>query len=192
MNPGILGYNLFAYCENNPINKSDSTGKWFGLDDTIIGPIDEGIVIGVLGVLSLLGLKWAQNAVRDLSRSLSDVWGSIIPSFAKTTIEDQLTNIAQKHGYGYCDIAAKEMVSKLKKQRKQYKVIKLVCRLGYSSENIWCESKRRLAGTNSYHVGVFYEGKVYCTMHPYGVQEGFWKYDFECQHGYMRAEELGW
>lgn len=49
-----------------------------------------------------------------------------------------------------------------------------------------------MAGTNSYHVGVFYEGKVYCTMYPYGVPEGFWKYDFECKHGYMRAEELGW
>lgn len=24
----VHGYNLFAYCDNNPINKSDSTGNW--------------------------------------------------------------------------------------------------------------------------------------------------------------------
>ena len=40
-----LSYNLFAYCENNPVIRSDSTGQWFGLDDLIAGAV--GAVIGV-------------------------------------------------------------------------------------------------------------------------------------------------
>ncbi len=28
LNGGVLGYNMFAYCENNPINESDPSGDW--------------------------------------------------------------------------------------------------------------------------------------------------------------------
>gem|GEM_PF-3127883 len=37
---------MFAYCENNPIMRSDSTGRWFGLDDLIAGLV--GAVVGVV------------------------------------------------------------------------------------------------------------------------------------------------
>ena len=42
----VHGYNLFAYCENNPVNRSDSTGQFFGLDDLIAGFV--GAVVGVV------------------------------------------------------------------------------------------------------------------------------------------------
>lgn len=30
LNEGVLGYNMFAYCENNPVNRADSTGEaWY-------------------------------------------------------------------------------------------------------------------------------------------------------------------
>ena len=30
LNGGVLGYNMFAYCENNPVNRADSTGEaWY-------------------------------------------------------------------------------------------------------------------------------------------------------------------
>ena len=29
---GFLGYNMFAYCGNNPVRRSDPTGTWFGED----------------------------------------------------------------------------------------------------------------------------------------------------------------
>ncbi len=43
--PGIsvLSTNMFAYCENNPVMRSDSSGQWFGVDDFIAGAVG-GIV----------------------------------------------------------------------------------------------------------------------------------------------------
>ena len=42
----VLSTNMFAYCENNPVIRSDSTGRWFGLDDLIAGAV--GAVVGVV------------------------------------------------------------------------------------------------------------------------------------------------
>ena len=44
-NTGTITQNLFAYCGNNPVNHSDSTGQWFGLDDLIAGAV--GTIVGV-------------------------------------------------------------------------------------------------------------------------------------------------
>lgn len=192
LNPGLFGFNRFCYCDNNPIYKSDSTGKWFGIDDVFTGPVDELIIIGLLAFLAGLGVGWAQDAASDLSSILSNTFKSSISIFSKSTTEDRLTGIAEKHGYGYYDSAAKEMARTLKKQKKQYKVIKLQCAVHNPGEPVYCLSKQQLAGTNSYHVGVSYNGMVYCTLHPYGIPEIIWIYDFECYHGVMEAEELGW
>ena len=62
INEGVLGANLFAYCENNPVNRSDSSGQWFGLDDLIAGAV--GAVVGVASqfvsdvVTSLVSGSW--------------------------------------------------------------------------------------------------------------------------------------
>ena len=47
MNPGtgLNGMNLFSYCSNNPVNYSDSTGLWFGLDDLVAGFV--GAIVGL-------------------------------------------------------------------------------------------------------------------------------------------------
>ena len=167
LNPGLFGYNQFCYCDNNPIYRSDSTGKWFGLDDVFTGPVDELIIIGLMTFLASLGIGWAQNSIDNLSNIVSNTYDTISSVFAKSAIEDKITGIAEKHGYGYCDTAAKEMARTLKKQKKQYKVIKLQCAAHNPGEPVYCISKQQLAGTNSYHVGVSYNGMVYCTMHPY-------------------------
>ena len=72
----MLGYNMFAYCENNPVNYYDPTGKnsevlnpswtdsiWFALLALIDGPLPIGdILCGVIGVLIVATvLKAAQN-----------------------------------------------------------------------------------------------------------------------------------
>ena len=38
--------NMFSYCQNNPINRSDSTGHWFGLDDLIAGVVGAAVGVG--------------------------------------------------------------------------------------------------------------------------------------------------
>ena len=36
---GVLGTNMYAYCGNNPVVRSDSTGQWFGADNLIAGVV---------------------------------------------------------------------------------------------------------------------------------------------------------
>ena len=42
----VLSTNIFAYCENNPMMYSDSTGQWFLLDDIIAGVVGATVSIG--------------------------------------------------------------------------------------------------------------------------------------------------
>ena len=46
----MLGYNLFAYCGNNPINRFDSTGKCYeDLWDSDGNPLNDGLFDGITG-----------------------------------------------------------------------------------------------------------------------------------------------
>jgi RHS repeat-associated protein len=41
----ISSANMYSYCNNNPVNLSDSTGQYFGLDDAIAGIV--GMAVGI-------------------------------------------------------------------------------------------------------------------------------------------------
>lgn len=36
----------------------------------------------------------------------------------------------------------------------------------------------KVISDNGFHVGVLYEGKIYCNVHPYGLPEQEWVDDF--------------
>ena len=74
LNGGILGYNQYAYCENNPVMRSDSTGQWFGIDDLIAG-----FVGGVVGVASQFISDVVASAISG-SWQLSN-WQTYVGSF---------------------------------------------------------------------------------------------------------------
>ena len=46
LNEGVLGYNMFAYCENNPVMRDDPTGHFWGL---LLGV---ALVVGIVASLS--------------------------------------------------------------------------------------------------------------------------------------------
>ena len=46
---GVLGYNLFAYCQNNPVTYSDPTGHSITLACIIIGAIVGAVIGGCAG-----------------------------------------------------------------------------------------------------------------------------------------------
>ncbi len=54
LNIDFGGSNLFAYCNNEPINRTDSTGFWFGWDDILTGPVDEIIVLLLLPLVIII------------------------------------------------------------------------------------------------------------------------------------------
>jgi RHS repeat-associated protein len=59
----IDGGNWYWYCGNNPVNRIDPDGKWFGFDDVVTGPVDELLVAGGLAVGAAFGSKWAADTL---------------------------------------------------------------------------------------------------------------------------------
>ena len=52
LNPGVLGSNMYAYCNNNPIMGTDETGRgWLG---ALVGGLCGAIVGGAFGALSAI------------------------------------------------------------------------------------------------------------------------------------------
>lgn len=43
---------------------------------------------------------------------------------------------------------------------------------------IWSDIANKAVGNNGFHVGVLYKGKIYCNVHPYGLDEDIWINDF--------------
>ena len=46
----VLGTNMFAYCGNNPVKYSDSTGQLFGIDDVVlfsVATVTAAVVVGI-------------------------------------------------------------------------------------------------------------------------------------------------
>ena len=62
-----INSNLYHYAGNNPVKYTDPTGRWFGFDDAITGPIDE---IAVLGVLTIIGAISIYNS--DENKNFED------------------------------------------------------------------------------------------------------------------------
>ena len=107
----VLGYNLFAYCENNPANMADPTGH-VGAD--VIGAAI-GLVIGIVGgaflgnwLANLIGIKnkWVRRifvgAVSVLAGATAAYIGSVVgPYLAKSgkAILDGLKSLAKKNTF---------------------------------------------------------------------------------------------
>ncbi len=77
----ILGHNMYTYCQNNPVMRTDRTGMWFGLDDIFTGLVDEIIVLGALAC----GVLWigAELGVPGASDALDTVGGWVDSSVQK-------------------------------------------------------------------------------------------------------------
>ena len=44
---------------------------------------------------------------------------------------------------------------------------------------IWSISKNKQISQTGMHMGIAYKGKIYCNVHPCGLEENAWFMDFE-------------
>ena len=82
-------------------------------------------------------------------------------------------------GYGKCQDAVNEMVDYLTKNKQNGSIITLMWD-PRDSGYIWSDFAGKAAGDYGLHVGVLYEGRVYCNVHPYGLPKQQWIDDFNC------------
>jgi RHS repeat-associated protein len=74
VDPARQGLNWYSYCGNNPVNRTDPDGKWFGVDDILTGPVDEIVVIGGLTFAAACGSKWAADTLGKIGKGLEEAW----------------------------------------------------------------------------------------------------------------------
>ena len=81
-----INSNLYHYAGNNPVKYTDPTGRWFGFDDIITGPIDEIAVLGaltIIGAVSIYNSDANKNFAEALKESFTYNLNRIKSFFAK-------------------------------------------------------------------------------------------------------------
>ncbi len=192
----ILGYNLFVYCGNNPANLADPTGRASVLAGTLVGATTTAAVYALMAtaivmiVLSVANVDVSFNQVFseaiDATAEQTKIKASQIKLYAKilttavtiSQTENKLNDIASKYGNYQCVEAVKEMTKYLLKKKINAKIVHLKY---YGSRGyIICNSTGQIISENGNHYGIYYNGKVFCNIHPYGLEESQWKNDFDC------------
>lgn len=94
----ILSYNLFTYCEGNPVNRKDNNGSsWFSVIGAIIGGAIAGAVISVTSYLVNENVNEEEVTVSGVINSI--VTGAVCGAVG-AAIETE-GSIGQKIGLGF-------------------------------------------------------------------------------------------
>ena len=191
---GILGNNMFAYCNNNPIIRADQTGYvfqglWQEFQQTVRDAANyfafalgvsqaDSVALGVGDVVAagmLVGglLYCGASAIRNVLTSTSKAASS---GFGAKMIQSELGDIAGEFGDFECKKAAKSMADYLRKNGKRAEIITIhfLGGRGY----VWSDIANKTISTNGVHVGILFNGIVFCNVHPLGLPEAQWVADF--------------
>ncbi len=170
---GILSHNMFAYCNNNPINMLDENGKlgsiasklwgWLATVVAVLGAVTGGLGAAVAGLAGLVAIGAAV-----------DIGGSIYENSKSRSAEKALTKTAKKYGKFQCKEAADAMEKELRKRKLHGEVIELYFPNAYQGYVISDRNPNEAISTNGRHYGVLYQGKVYCNIYPEGKDELEW------------------
>ncbi len=194
------GANLFAYCENNPVNMADydghaalsipASGGW------ALGSIVKTIAKAIVGVAATVITGTFAGSTRSLSynaRSYSPRDVRSENTKQKTGYDDILSGIAGKFGNFKCVEASDAMLIALKSKRRHGNIVTLKV----EDENeklistyIWSESRGMNISENGIHKGIEYKGKIYCNVHPLGLPEKAWKADFMAPVGVLQLHRI--
>ena len=88
----ILSHNVFAYCGNNPINREDSSGQFWGLAIPLLLPLAP-VIVGVLAGIGVgLGIIYVGSLISDIySRSHASYAESSSSGSNKTSEKGKIT-----------------------------------------------------------------------------------------------------
>jgi len=116
-----------------------------------------------------VALSSASADIKDGIKSAAIWIASVFTSEPKT-----LTATAVAYGYGQCVAAAKAKAEELEKLSEPY----LFIELAWTGAGYIVTKDGRKVASNGYHVGVFYDGKIYCNMYPDGLPAVEWLLSF--------------
>lgn len=187
---------MFVYCGNDPSNCFDPTGcLWQELLDEFIrqiqdksgyftfalattqadspapGPADIiGLGMAAVGLAICAGVA-VYTTLELASNTFMD------SSLGKKNYEKGLNDIASSFGNLKCVEATECMAEYLRRNGQKAEIITITYTGGFSF--IWSVSKCKVISENYIHVGLLYNGIVYCNVHPYGLPESSWIADFD-------------
>lgn len=198
---GVIGINMFAYCNNNPVMFVDPTGE----SATVSGVLGSALLVAAYAIL-VTGIVMTVLSASGITISFSEVLAAAIDALAQQTklkvatvkltaqaliasitisvTENKLEDIAKKYKNFQCKEAAKEMAKYLLKKKIDADVVHL--RFIYTDgvhENIYSDKKGDVISTNAHHYGILYNNKIFCNVHPYGLNETNRINDFHCATG---------
>ena len=206
----VISYNIFAYCENNAVNGIDFTGYMAGTA-TLLGGVSVFVAAVLIAAVVIMIAQHMINADVSFGQVLSDVIDamaeqtkmkvSTIVAFLQflnitTTLsqtENDLNGIASKYKNLECVEAAKAMAKYLLKKKLNAKIFHIKFKEIRDSVYIYSNTKNDVISENGNHYGIYYNGKVYCNVHPYGLEKEKWINDFDCYGVPMHHEHsLNW
>ncbi len=189
----FVGFNIFAYCADNPVNGYDPYGyaQFDACKDNF------GVICAcAIGTYTLAAFaadisgvaKYASDAfVENFRTFVTNVWNlfeSIVDSITVLTsslqssiIAQNLGDIASQYGVFQCVEATKAMVEYLIKKGLDAKIVAYVTAQdpGYI---LSISSGYKAISANGKHFGVLFNGKIYCNVHPEGLDPAAWENDF--------------